>query len=461
MSPSIVPSATTATATSTATATATTSASRRSVVDVKDQRIDELKSENARLQELVVTQEKALTTKEVELATKEIECQRLRYDIKLLKLLKGIRVSSPVTTVEDIFVSSSAVADVMVEDGIYNGILSKILDYVATTTPSRRRNDNNNDDDDNDGNETIMPAGKTTTTTTTTTTLDKLINLTLVSKRFHRIISTYEENGIKKWKLIPLFVLSPKENNGGNTINFHHTLNQYQQDDDTKRKLQRYLLFRVNHIDKFEHVPDDKFKALRTKSLINMKGIRSLNLSLPSSSTMVPMSNSLPKTLARILPNLHELNLSHTNFHGHDVLSYFSVFCSYLEKVTWTNINIETTVRLDGHDMEYARNLKEINMDDSNFKICFGQQEEKMSDLNNHPSIYIFYACWSTVLERVSIRNAKYQIYTNTSGSCLSQNMLIKFIRNAPATLKWFRSDLSQDNMDMLTKERPGIQLFN
>ena len=30
--------------------------------------------------------------------------------------------------------------------------------------------------------------------------------------------------------------------------------------------------------------------------------------------------------------------------------------------------------------------------------------------------------------------------------------MLIKSIRNAPATLKWFRSDLTQVNIEMMTK---------
>ena len=41
------------------------------------------------------------------------------------------------------------------------------------------------------------------------------------------------------------------------------------------------------------------------------------------------------------------------------------------------------------------------------------------------------------------------------------QNMLIKFVRNAPPSLKWFRSDLTQGNIDMLQSERPGIELVS
>lgn len=43
----------------------------------------------------------------------------------------------------------------------------------------------------------------------------------------------------------------------------------------------------------------------------------------------------------------------------------------------------------------------------------------------------------------------------NTTTRCSSpQTTWIKFIRNAPRSLRWFRSDLSQDNIDMLRSER-------
>ena len=40
-------------------------------------------------------------------------------------------------------------------------------------------------------------------------------------------------------------------------------------------------------------------------------------------------------------------------------------------------------------------------------------------------------------------------------------NALLKFVRNAPSTLRWFRSDLTPDNMTTLRLEQPGIELLN
>ena len=145
------------------------------------------------------------------------------------------------------------------------------------------------------------------------------------------------------------------------------------------------------------------------------------------------------------------------NINSRYVLIWFSIQCDHLKIITWNNIINEANVDLNGGDIIFARNLKEINMDDSTFQM---RQEVEMSELNNHPTIYLFYLCGSRVLERVSIRNAKYRKIVNTYER-VSQNMLIKFIHNSPATLKWFRSDLTQVNIEMLTKERPGIQLLN
>ena len=72
------------------------------------------------------------------------------------------------------------------------------------------------------------------------------------------------------------------------------------------------------------------------------------------------------------------------------------------------------------------------------------------------------------VLERLSIRNARYvkawPIDHNPSkiqGEKIPQDDLIKFVRNAPPALKWFRSDLSQENIEMLKNEKPNIKFVN
>jgi hypothetical protein len=135
-------------------------------------------------------------------------------------------------------------------------------------------------------------------------------------------------------------------------------------------------------------------------------------------------------------------------------LSYFSIRCPYLEKVTWSNTNNIHYGVYNGFDMRYSNNLKEIIIDDSVF-FCkdFIRGDEninKISDLVNHQDIFMFHHCCKKAapLERVSVRNTEWPIRNvewqqTPPGQIVSpQNALIKFVRNAPSTLRWFRSNL-------------------
>ena len=66
---------------------------------------------------------------------------------------------------------------------------------------------------------------------------------------------------------------------------------------------------------------------------------------------------------------------------------------------------------------------------------------------------------YSKALERASIRNAKWG--TNDTFNAVPQNVLIEFVRNTPPLIRWFRSDLTQDNMSILRLERPEIDSLN
>ena len=45
-------------------------------------------------------------------------------------------------------------------------------------------------------------------------------------------------------------------------------------------------------------------------------------------------------------------------------------------------------------------------------------------------------------------------------GEIIPQNALIKSVLDAPP-LRWFRSDLTQENMDMLRLKRPDVEVLN
>jgi hypothetical protein len=105
-------------------------------------------------------------------------------------------------------------------------------------------------------------------------------------------------------------------------------------------------------------------------------------------------------------------------------------------------------------------------MDNSLF-IVYYADKNRIADLGNHQEIFIFHRCCKS-LERVSIRNAKYRFiggdddYNDDKQNFnYKQNSLIKFVRNAPSSMRWFRSDLTPDNMTMLRLERPEIELLN
>ena len=183
-----------------------------------------------------------------------------------------------------------------------------------------------------------------------------------------------------------------------------------------------------------------------------------ISVSMPVDVSMPMDVQRMPIVIAlsQILPNLREINLSNirTDLDG---LQHFSINCPQFEKLTWNNITIITghffKFSLDGSNMMQAKNLKEIIMDDSDFNYQEWKDEEMSIIDNIRHSRFLFCYC-SKALERVSIRNMKWD------SEVVSQDALIKFVRNVP-TLRWFRSDLTIENMNMLNLERPEIVLLN
>lgn len=110
--------------------------------------------------------------------------------------------------------------------------------------------------------------------------------------------------------------------------------------------------------------------------------------------------------------------------------------------------------------MNDAKKLKWANFDGMRFNVFFDGEFDKMADLEKNHDVFIFHRCVNG-LERFSIRNASFYHRFKLSTKLEKQNLLIKFVRNAPSTLKWFRSDLTDENIDMLRMERPGIELVN
>ena len=286
---------------------------------------------------------------------------------------------------------------------------------------------------------------------------DSLMNLSLVSKQLNDIICATEPGN--KNKIIPVFEVAGTSAG----ILFQNLLHHFK-NKKTKKKLQDYTIMRFKDSNKCDDdqaggSTDYTYSELtRIVKNIHFNGITLLDFSSLSPNTTYSSDMFfLPHSLPHILPKLREVNFSNTYIDGR-ILSSFSRFCPLLEIVT---SNEAKNIALDGDHMlgeaRHSNVLKEMYIDNTVF-LPISYYREKFDDLNDHPEIFIFHKCCKAI-ERVSIRNAR-QSYEYTY-SKISQNKLIKFVRNAPPTLRWFRSDLTLNNMTMLRLERPGIELLN
>jgi hypothetical protein len=128
--------------------------------------------------------------------------------------------------------------------------------------------------------------------------------------------------------------------------------------------------------------------------------------------------------------------------------------CSFLEKIICNNNNYDS-VDFNGLGTKMSTNLREIHMDNTLFYCGPYQTIYKFAHLNNHQEVFLFHGR-SKSLESVLICNMKSPHSTfidDHRTQIFKQDALIKFVGDVPS-LRWFQSDLSRENVDMLQEER-------
>ncbi|OEU12457.1 hypothetical protein FRACYDRAFT_243709 [Fragilariopsis cylindrus CCMP1102] len=319
---------------------------------------------------------------------------------------------------------------------------------------------------------------------------EELRTLPVISKQFYEDC----QHPSIEWEFIPLIEISPTK--GGSTVSLLYNLMKHQTDySNTNINTQTtpYRSMKVNCMHRFDGSDRLGFSSV----IVQMDRITSLNISwLPScilsnSAKIHPrlhistFPHHLPYHLSRMLPNLSEIFVSDsvqrlttkTYFDNGKFISGFTENCHRLEKITWNYMNnigenygihlasynrLERIRRnnnnnnysgrfidVNGINMKDATNLRVLIMDNCTFFV--GIHQYYISDLDGHPNDFLFSNCCKS-LERVSIRNAR-----DEKGKTIKQEALIKFVRSVP-TLRWFRCDLHQENIDLLTKEHPDIE---
>ena len=225
-------------------------------------------------------------------------------------------------------------------------------------------------------------------------------------------------------------------------------------------KLQRYRAVKIIEEYTFlgANTPNDCAEVERIKNILSFEKVVSLDLSSPSKTVTIAPKNwpvYFTDTLASILPNLWEINLSNTVCCWYE-LEKFSGRRFHLRRIIWNNISIDSEIRLDGFQMVYARHLQEIYMDNA---VFFGGVYSNLD--SRYTSQYSLFESCKRNLIRISIQNARCRDIVSLETHVLPQNVLIKFVRQALPSLRWFRSDLSSKNITMLRAERPDIEFVN
>jgi hypothetical protein len=193
---------------------------------------------------------------------------------------------------------------------------------------------------------------------------------------------------------------------------------------------------------------------------VKLRHVTSLDLSVPYNPTQTALLRVIPKSLALLMPNLQDVDLSNTRFTAQfqSALFDFARNCPVLRKVVWTNHR--TSAVVSGSNLGMCPDLKELCMDD--LLLFFTADKSSIMVLSTEGysaeafTRCIFQQC-NPKLERVSLKNVRY--CSHKPGAViqlLPQAVLVQFVRLTP-NLRSFRSDLSPKNLALLRKERPEV----
>lgn len=213
-------------------------------------------------------------------------------------------------------------------------------------------------------------------------------------------------------------------------------------------------------IEGFERLPSCTHNTPQSANRALLRRVTSLNLSRNPRDAERPIQHNTLMHLVRILPNLREVNLSHVKTVNNAETTIFlelSRYCPLLSVLSWNGV--DGSIDMHGMNLRTTGNLTEFYIDDAHF-ILTGQSMAWARMINRTrggaPELHLF-ALGPRGLERVSIKGATMENQEDgLERQSLSQETIIRFVRNTP-TLRWLRSDLSDENMAMLKQKRPEV----
>jgi len=189
-------------------------------------------------------------------------------------------------------------------------------------------------------------------------------------------------------------------------------------------------------------------KPVRARSArVQLQSVTCLDVSAPP-----PVKGDGPRvtidlvSIGHILPNLREVQMNHVNTYS-CVVTAMCRDCPNLTSVKWNGCK-EILLPPQGV------HLTELHLDGCLIAAIDGSSFRKdLFDKEN----YMWNNC--PRLERLSIKNTSWHLRFQPSQP-ITQAHLIKLVRYHPS-LRWLRSDLTDENIAMLRTERPEVTLVN
>ncbi len=181
------------------------------------------------------------------------------------------------------------------------------------------------------------------------------------------------------------------------------------------------------------------------------------SLDVSSSYTGIVQPRIVQK-IARILPNLQEGNFSHD---GDSPPLCYSIrdFCSFCPSLCRLRFNRSiVNIFPPAVDSEHAKQITELYLNGSMLTYDEWHDEWRPMLSVHDTNEYIFHNFSN--LQRLDIQNAFHQGFISDNPNKFCQEQLVKLVRSHP-TLRWLKSDLTDENIALLKVERPEVILVN
>ena len=168
----------------------------------------------------------------------------------------------------------------------------------------------------------------------------------------------------------------------------------------------------------------------------------------------VPSRNNV-MAFSFMLPNLEEIDLSYARVPG-NILLRACRHCSKLRRIEWNGSRRE--IDIQGASISLYSKTEELYLDNSVlYTLGASARELHSAERGDQNGLNLYMFCLCSCLERLSIKNVTwFDEHNRAEEGPISQEMLIKMVRHHP-TLRWLRSDLTEENIAMLKQERPEI----